>query len=86
MNTFVNCNSQIDVSCSFLDLVKCRAEIFVDGFMIFLICCIPFDEVQTLSLFRWNDSNPTSSTLGKKFKVYFWVMFILVVLQFGKGF
>lgn len=54
MNTFCKSNR-----CSFLDLAKCRAEnatarfvdIFVDGFIVFFICCIPFDEVQTLSFF-----------------------------------
>lgn len=58
MNTFLNCHIQIDVSCSFLALVTCRAAvvsaarftvIFVDGFMTFFVCCIPLDKVQTLS-------------------------------------
>lgn len=73
MNTFCNCNNQIDVSCSFLALVRHKAEsavarvavFLVDGFMIFL-CHIHLDEVQTLSFLNWNDTSRTSYNLWKK--------------------
>lgn len=74
MNTFCNCKNQIDVSCSFLALVKHRAEsaaarvavFLVDGFMIFFLCHIHLDEVQNLSFFNWNDTSRTRYNLWKK--------------------